>query len=74
MAFKVEIRDIEQLVSLGEDLHACPYYGTRQAIPAAKVSTGTISPLVLLLIMVLINSFIAVATKYGCLTSIKLFP
>ncbi|XP_031550335.1 ATP-dependent DNA helicase DDX11-like [Actinia tenebrosa] len=33
----IGIKDIEQLVSLGEDLHACPYYGTRQAIPAAKV-------------------------------------
>jgi hypothetical protein len=36
---KVEIKDIEQLVSLGEELHACPYYGSRQAIPAAKVTS-----------------------------------
>ncbi|XP_048589126.1 ATP-dependent DNA helicase DDX11 [Nematostella vectensis] len=33
----VEVRDIEQLVSLGENLSACPYYGTRLGIPAAQV-------------------------------------
>ena len=29
--------DIEQLASLGRELKACPYYGTRFAIPAAQV-------------------------------------
>ena len=33
----MDIKDIEQLVSVGEELHACPYYGTRLAIPAAQV-------------------------------------
>ncbi|RMX40284.1 hypothetical protein pdam_00008730, partial [Pocillopora damicornis] len=33
----VDIKDIEQLVSVGEELHACPYYGTRLAIPAAQL-------------------------------------
>ena len=35
---QVDIKDIEQLVSIGEELQACPYYGTRLAIPAAQVS------------------------------------
>ena len=35
--FQVDIKDIEQLVSVGEELHACPYYGTRLAIPPAQV-------------------------------------
>lgn len=33
----VEVRDIEQLVSLGRETKACPYYGSRFAIPAAQV-------------------------------------
>ncbi|PFX19248.1 putative ATP-dependent RNA helicase DDX11-like protein 8 [Stylophora pistillata] len=33
----VDVKDIEQLVSVGEELHACPYYGTRLAIPAAQL-------------------------------------
>lgn len=35
---QIDIKDIEQLVSIGEELQACPYYGTRLAIPAAQVS------------------------------------
>lgn len=35
---QIDIKDIEQLVSVGEELQACPYYGTRLAIPAAQVS------------------------------------
>ena len=34
----VEVRDIEQLVGLGRQLKACPYFGTRLAIPDAEVS------------------------------------
>ena len=37
-SFQVDIKDIEQLVLVGEELQACPYYGTRLAIPAAQVS------------------------------------
>ena len=33
----VEVRDIEQLVGLGRQLKACPYFGTRLAIPDAEV-------------------------------------
>ena len=33
-----EVRDIEQLVGLGRQLKACPYFGTRLAIPDAEVS------------------------------------
>ena len=33
----VEVKDIEQLVSVGRQMKACPYYGTRYAIPAAQV-------------------------------------
>lgn len=33
----VAVRDIEQLVTLGKDTHACPYYGSRFAIPAAQL-------------------------------------
>ena len=32
-----KIRDIESLVSLGDDLGACPYYATRRAISDAQV-------------------------------------
>lgn len=30
-------QDIEQLLKLGRETHACPYYSTRQAIPPAQV-------------------------------------
>ncbi|NXM02989.1 DDX11 helicase, partial [Tyrannus savana] len=33
----VEVKDIEQLVSLGRQTKACPYYGSRYAIPAAQL-------------------------------------
>jgi chromosome transmission fidelity protein 1 len=32
-----KVRDIEELVSLGGQLSACPYYGSRKAIAAAQV-------------------------------------
>ena len=35
----VGVKDIEQLVSLGKEARACPYYGSRFAIPAAQVKT-----------------------------------
>lgn len=31
-------RDIEDIVTLGKDLHTCPYYGSRRAISQAQVS------------------------------------
>ncbi|XP_061866258.1 ATP-dependent DNA helicase DDX11 isoform X2 [Colius striatus] len=33
----VEVKDIEQLVALGREAKACPYYGSRYAIPAAQL-------------------------------------
>ncbi|XP_069084247.1 ATP-dependent DNA helicase DDX11 [Pleurodeles waltl] len=33
----VEVKDIEQLVTMGKELKACPYYGSRFAIPAAQL-------------------------------------
>ncbi|NWQ63610.1 DDX11 helicase, partial [Neopipo cinnamomea] len=33
----VEVKDIEQLVSLGRETKACPYYASRYAIPAAQL-------------------------------------
>ncbi|XP_023390963.1 ATP-dependent DNA helicase DDX11 [Pteropus vampyrus] len=33
----VEVKDIEQLVTLGKEAKACPYYGSRFAIPAAQL-------------------------------------
>ncbi|KAK6172332.1 hypothetical protein SNE40_016013 [Patella caerulea] len=33
----LEVRDIEQLASVGKKMKACPYYGTRYAIPAAEI-------------------------------------
>ncbi len=33
----MDVKDIEQLVSLGRSTKACPYYGTRFAIPAAQL-------------------------------------
>ncbi|XP_016070738.1 PREDICTED: probable ATP-dependent DNA helicase DDX11 isoform X2 [Miniopterus natalensis] len=33
----LEVKDIEQLVTLGKEAGACPYYGSRFAIPAAQV-------------------------------------
>lgn len=35
----LEVKDIEQLVTLGKEAGACPYYGSRFAIPAAQVKT-----------------------------------
>lgn len=34
----VDVRDIEQLVTLGKQMKACPYYGTRLAVPDAEVN------------------------------------
>ncbi|XP_064417126.1 ATP-dependent DNA helicase DDX11 isoform X2 [Latimeria chalumnae] len=33
----VKVQDIEQLVTLGKETKACPYYGSRYAIPAAQL-------------------------------------
>ncbi|KAM4747335.1 ATP-dependent DNA helicase DDX11 [Rhinophrynus dorsalis] len=33
----VEVKDIEQLVSLAREVKACPYYASRYAIPAAQL-------------------------------------
>ncbi|KAJ8028374.1 ATP-dependent DNA helicase DDX11 [Holothuria leucospilota] len=33
----VEALDIEQLVDLGRELKACPYYGTRHSVPFAQI-------------------------------------
>ncbi|KAM9672544.1 LOW QUALITY PROTEIN: ATP-dependent DNA helicase DDX11 [Trichechus inunguis] len=33
----VEVKDIEQLVAMGKEARACPYYGSRFAIPAAQL-------------------------------------
>ncbi|KAH0617052.1 hypothetical protein JD844_028656, partial [Phrynosoma platyrhinos] len=33
----VQVKDIEQLVTLGKEIKACPYYGSRYAIPAAQL-------------------------------------
>lgn len=38
----MEVCDIEQLVVLGKQMKACPYYGTRLAIPDAEVKAYTI--------------------------------
>ena len=35
----VGVKDIEQLVALGKEARACPYYGSRFAIPAAQVKS-----------------------------------
>uniref|UniRef100_A0A2K6RE55 DEAD/H-box helicase 11 n=1 Tax=Rhinopithecus roxellana TaxID=61622 RepID=A0A2K6RE55_RHIRO len=32
-----EVKDIEQLLALGKEARACPYYGSRLAIPAAQL-------------------------------------
>lgn len=34
----LEVKDMEQLVALGKEARACPYYGSRFAIPAAQVN------------------------------------
>ena len=36
-AVQVEVLDIEHLAVLGKQSKACPYYGTRYAIPSAEV-------------------------------------
>uniref|UniRef100_A0ACB8FMR9 DEAD H (Asp-Glu-Ala-Asp His) box helicase 11 n=1 Tax=Sphaerodactylus townsendi TaxID=933632 RepID=A0ACB8FMR9_9SAUR len=33
----VEVKDIEELVALGKEAKACPYYGSRFAVPAAQL-------------------------------------
>nr|XP_020857160.1 ATP-dependent DNA helicase DDX11 isoform X1 [Phascolarctos cinereus]XP_020857161.1 ATP-dependent DNA helicase DDX11 isoform X1 [Phascolarctos cinereus]XP_020857162.1 ATP-dependent DNA helicase DDX11 isoform X1 [Phascolarctos cinereus] len=33
----MEVKDIEQLVALGKEAQACPYYGSRFAIPSAQL-------------------------------------
>ena len=42
-----KIRDIESLVSLGDELGACPYYATRRAINDAQVTNLFLSSLLL---------------------------
>lgn len=37
LPLQVEVSDIEQLVVTGKQMKACPYYGTRYAIPSAQV-------------------------------------
>lgn len=33
----VKVRDVEEMVVLGRETKACPYYGSRLAVPAAQV-------------------------------------
>lgn len=33
-----KVQDIEQLLKLGREIHSCPYYSTRLAIPPAQVT------------------------------------
>ncbi|XP_041458107.1 ATP-dependent DNA helicase DDX11-like isoform X2 [Lytechinus variegatus] len=33
----IEVMDMEQLVEVGKELKACPYYGTRYAVPSAQL-------------------------------------
>ena len=35
-----QVHDMEQLLSLGKEVKACPYYSTRYAIPGAQVRDG----------------------------------
>ena len=35
----LQVLDVEQLLSIGKELKACPYYGTRYTIPSAEVGT-----------------------------------
>lgn len=37
LSVQMDVRDIEQLVGMGREVKACPYYGTRYAVPAAQV-------------------------------------
>ena len=34
---QLEVADIEQLVTMGRQMKACPYYGARNAVPLAEV-------------------------------------
>lgn len=36
------VHDIEQLLKLGRELHSCPYYSTRLAIPPAQVTPSSL--------------------------------
>lgn len=36
---QMEVKDVEELISVGEEVEACPYYGSRYAVPKAEVST-----------------------------------
>ncbi|CAB4010317.1 ATP-dependent DNA helicase DDX11 isoform X1, partial [Paramuricea clavata] len=33
----MEVKDVEELISIGEEVEACPYYGSRYAIPKAEL-------------------------------------
>ncbi|XP_046853376.1 ATP-dependent DNA helicase DDX11-like [Xenia sp. Carnegie-2017] len=33
----MEVKDVEELISVGEDVEACPYYGSRYAVPKAEL-------------------------------------
>ncbi|XP_028407125.1 ATP-dependent DNA helicase DDX11-like [Dendronephthya gigantea] len=33
----MEVKDVEELISVGEEIEGCPYYGTRYAIPKAEL-------------------------------------
>lgn len=37
-------QDIEQLLKLGRETHACPYYSTRLAVPPAQVTLSSDPP------------------------------
>lgn len=34
----MEVNDVEELISIGEEVKACPYYGSRYALSKAEVS------------------------------------
>lgn len=42
----LKVRDVEELVSMGSRIEACPYYGSRRAVPHAQLITMPYSSLV----------------------------
>ena len=55
---QVEVRDIEQLVATGKQMKACPYYGTRYAIPSAQVHRTVLFIFLLALCIMIIILYI----------------
>ena len=58
---------MEELISVGEEVQACPYYGSRYAVPKAEVSDNFNFTLLILFRYFIVYPEIAICYIFCCM-------